>query len=145
MNGAINKTLSWGEIINSIRSLHMRFYQNFPYEYKDITLKTEFVFPQSLGSFGDWSPLEAIDIVELHPVERKLLEGPLSPNEEISVALESEVSFIFKQILLLEREWLAQMSQQSSHFLRPEVQSYLEQSLLRIQNSFCGKPALRAL
>lgn len=141
-------TISWGEIINQVREIHIKFYQAFPYDFQEVELRNKFEFPATLDAYTDWEPLEiprnlddqAIDAIELHAVERKLLEGALSPNEHISISNENELSFVMKQILMLEREWLMQMN-----LLRPEVQTYLEQSVLRMQNSLSGKPRLQAL
>lgn len=109
--------MTWGTIIEIIRQIHLDFFRRFPYLPRDLTLVTRFEFPKTLGLDSEWDQIhfppmireEEVSMLELHPVERVLLEGPLSPNEQIPWRREADRALIWKQVLMLEREWLAQM------------------------------------
>lgn len=120
--------LVWGDFINSIRQFHEEFWMKFPFPKKQVTLFSTFHFPPTSGEQGDWYPWEPQwvqpEVIELHPVDRILMEGPIMPFEVVRLKTPTDVSFLVKQVHQLEREWLAEVG-----FLKPDSQAFLEQKM----------------
>jgi len=118
----------WGEVINAVRSLHLKMLDEYNWTPTFIGnevkfSESKFHFPKSKGNFSDWHEKSIPDALEMHAVERVLLEGPLLPVEQIAIQNESEATIIFKQILFLEREWL-----QKQNIHNSDTVSFLEKN-----------------
>jgi hypothetical protein len=105
----------WGEVINSIRKLHLDLIQVFSLSPKlysaDIELPPALIgFPEALDDFDEWDelplPPELQDLVPLHPVERALIEGPLLPIQLVRFRSRREIESLFSSITTLEKSWL---------------------------------------
>jgi hypothetical protein len=105
----------WGEIINATRRLHQDFldYSHTPLKtfIQDQTLPSSagFPFPEAAIDYADWEPVEFAnseiqEALELHPVERVLLEGPILPIQMVSMNAKL-LDNIYLRILKLETEW----------------------------------------
>ncbi len=105
----------WGEIVNSVRSLHSSFFREFSLDPKlstqdvELTSTRNLQFPELIDDFDEWDefiPEEGLeDIIPLHPVERALVEGPLMPIQKIHFHSKNEIDILFASILSLEKEW----------------------------------------
>lgn len=123
----------WGEVINSVRHIHLSFIQEFTVEpkllLKDIELKNaaHVMFPEALDDFDEWDEFipspQLEDILPLHPVERVLLEGPLLPIQKVSFKTLSEVELLFRSIFILEKEWMEILSLQN-----PSTEKFMERA-----------------
>ena len=112
--------LSWGEIVLTLRGLHLDFFNfseiNFSTFTQNIELsgRSSFPFPTVTGEFQDWDwddrepPLQ--EALEMHPVERVLLEGPLLPIEVIQIDSMMQLNQMENILLNLEREWLEKLN-----------------------------------
>ena len=105
----------WGEIINSVRKIHLDLASDYGLDpalfTRDIELSSMGVpYPRSLDDFEEWDefslPRELQDLLPLHPVERALIEGPLLPIHLIEFQSPEEIHSLYRSILLLERDWL---------------------------------------
>ena len=104
----------WGEVINSVRSLHLKLVQEFGVDPKvftrDIELNLSGIpFPESEDDFEEWDelplPPELTDVIPLNSVERALVEGPILPIQKVKFHSKSEIDTLFGAILRLEKEW----------------------------------------
>jgi hypothetical protein len=104
----------WGEFINQLRCLHVDFSDAFRIHASvfthDVELDSQaFPYPSEAEDFGDWNPprfdpaLE--ESLELHPVERVLMEGPLLPIHDLNLK-EQDWAALQGAILALEKQWL---------------------------------------
>jgi len=107
----------WGEVINSIRQLHLDLVQEFSLDPALYTRDIEITpipipFPEYLDDFEEWDelsvPSELQDLLPLHPVERALIEGPLLPIQIIKFKNPREIELLFAAVLGLEKSWLDQ-------------------------------------
>jgi hypothetical protein len=107
----------WGQVINSVRSLHLELLDHFaipPAQFNtDVELSTEgFPFPIAGENFEEWEtvvlPDKIQEALELHAVERALIEGPLLPIQEIIIK-DEEWEPLILAILRLEKEWLGKI------------------------------------
>ena len=130
----------WGEIINSLRSIHLSLTQEFEIDPKcfleDVDFKNlaPFPFPKEIDDFDEWNeliPSPALeDLLPHHPVERVLLEGPILPIQKIEFYSKKEITNLFQSILACELLWAGQLN-----LLTPEMKKYLERA--------CSASALR--
>ena len=104
----------WGQIINEVRSLHLEFLDQYsisPHQFSsDIELTVEqFPFPTLGENFEDWEttilPEKIQEALELHAVERALIEGPLLPIQEVLIQ-NHEWETLILAILGLEKDWM---------------------------------------
>ncbi len=116
----------WGDFIRLLRELHeeMFSYLKIPHSAAeaDVTLDASaFPFPRSRNDFSDeeWFGHD----LELHPVERVLLEGPLLPIERVELTAEA-MQALHQAILALEKDWLTQTRR-----LNAESEKFLESTL----------------
>lgn len=124
----------WGEVLNAVRSLHLEFIEQFHIQPKTFTQDLElesakrFPFPESTEQFGEWEwvtlPETIQDALELHPVERALIEGPLLPIESVRIRDEKQLQDLQDAIFELEKEWL-----EKSRLSSPDKLLMMEQSL----------------
>ncbi len=105
----------WGEVINSVRSLHLKLVQEFGLDPKhflrDVDLNLSGIpFPESEDDFEEWSefplPESLTDVIPLHSVERALVEGPILPIQKVRFHSKNDVDMLFGAILRLEKEWM---------------------------------------
>jgi hypothetical protein len=113
----------WGEIIQELRLYHHALIDHAPALRKPHSLDLQLVFPESLlpkptGEMMEWSdspiysgPNQLIepdlaDWLELHPVERALIEGPLLPIQQIRFASTDAFSEFIHALIELETKWL---------------------------------------
>lgn len=129
----------WGEVINSVRKLHMDLLQEFTLSpqlfTQDIELPADFVvFPEAIDDFDEWEelplPPELQDVVPLHPVERALIEGPLLPIQLVRFRSKREIETLFSSISALEKCWL-----EKARTLSPDKVQFIE--------TFCSVQALK--
>jgi hypothetical protein len=120
----------WGEIINSVRKIHLDLIEecSVPVSLtsRDVELNTSSLpFPEAIDDYDEWEelslPKELQDLIPLHAVERALIEGPLLPIQHIRFHSFLEVERLFASILTLEKEWL-----QKSKLLTPDKVHFLE-------------------
>jgi hypothetical protein len=123
----------WGEVINSVRSLHRDFVEEFSVDPKAFTRDLEWPdaglpFPVGLDDFDEWEEPELApeltDLLPLHPVERSLVEGPLLPIQKIRFTGKDEIDRLFGSILNLEKHWFQQTGNST-----PDRIQYLENFL----------------
>ena len=105
----------WGEVINSVRNLHLKLHQEFSLDpklfLKDVELQSaaDFPFPNAEDDFDEWDeysiPPELADVIPLHSVERALIEGPILPIQKVKFQSKNEIDSLFGSILRLEKEW----------------------------------------
>jgi hypothetical protein len=129
----------WGEIINSVRKLHLDLLQEFSIAPKllteDVELPANLVaFPEAVDDFDEWEelplPPELQDVVPLHPVERALIEGPLLPIQLVRFRSKREIENLFSSIATLEKCWL-----EKTRSLSPDKTHFIE--------TFCSVQALK--
>jgi len=106
----------WGEVLNAVRGLHLEAVDAFRIApqtlSRDVELDSarDFPFPESTECFEEWEwmaiPEALQDALELHPVERVLIEGPLLPIEGILIRDEAQWQKLGDAIFALEKEWL---------------------------------------
>jgi|GEM_PF-3391133 len=106
----------WGEVLNAVRGLHLEQVDAFRIApqmlSRDVELESAkgFPFPESTECFEEWEwisiPEALVHSLELHPVERALIEGPLLPIEGILIRDETQWQKLGDAILNLEKEWL---------------------------------------
>jgi hypothetical protein len=129
----------WGEVINSIRKLHLDLIQEFSIAPKlytaDIELPAGLIsFPEPVDDFDEWEefplPQELQDLVPLHPVERALIEGPLLPIQLVRFRSRREIENLFSAISALEKSWL-----EKSGVGSPDKVQFIE--------TFCSVQALK--
>jgi hypothetical protein len=121
----------WGEIINTVRNLHAEFFEAFRPQWKDyspVELNSDsFPYPAETGDYGEWEPPifpeSMMELLELHPVERVLLEGPLLPIQEVTIEAPQWIQ-IQNAILQLEKQFLQQMK-----YHQPEKSEFIEKNL----------------
>ncbi len=122
----------WGEFINQIRNLHLELldqYAILPSTYiSDIELTTDgFPYPTAGDDYGDWEtpalPEKILEALEMHPVERVLIEGPLMPIQEVVITPENWES-LFTAVINLETEWL-----KKAKLFNPEKLAFIDQNL----------------
>ena len=139
----------WGELINGIRNLHFEFLNQFelPVQVflKEVELTREnFPYPPSAHEFGDWEPAHfpasINDGLEMHPVERVLLEGPLLPLEQVVLKSETQSSELFIAILNLEVEWIQKVG-----IFTPEKQNFFEQTIKNLRIRIQAKAGIGRL
>jgi hypothetical protein len=120
----------WGEIINSVRKIHLDLIQDCSVpsvlSSRDVELDSESLpFPEAIDDYDEWEelplPQDLQDIIPLHSVERALIEGPLLPIQHIRFHSALEIERLFASILTLEKEWL-----QKSKILTPDKVQFLE-------------------
>ena len=123
----------WGEVVNSVRSIHLSLLHEFSIDPKLFLKDVEFadveilIFPRQLDDFDEWDeliPAQALeDILPFHPVERVLLEGPLLPIQKVEFQSRIELEALFRQVLYFEKEWM-------KHFrlLDPSIEKFLERT-----------------
>ena len=120
----------WGEIINSVRKLHLDLIRecSIPTAIvaKDLELgATSIPFPEAIDDYDDWQetelPQDLQDLIPLHPVERALLEGPVLPIQQVKFHSGSEIERLFAVILALEKAWL-----EKSNLLAPDRIQFVE-------------------
>jgi hypothetical protein len=124
----------WGEVVNAVRSLHLEMMDQFqiqPRTYaQDIELigARDITFPDSSENFEEWDwpeiPPGIQEALELHPVERALLEGPLLPIESVKIIDEAHLESLLQTVIALEKEWL-----EKARIHSPEKFLFIEQSL----------------
>jgi hypothetical protein len=122
----------WGDFINHIRTMHAECIEAFgihPSVFShDIELNSgAFPFPAEGDDFGEWDgaefPSAIQEALELHPVERVLMEGQLMPIHEIKIR-EHDWAPLQQAILELEKDWL-----QKTKLFTPEKFSFVEKNL----------------
>jgi hypothetical protein len=105
----------WGDVINSIRRLHLHMTMDLGIDAalftRDIGISnTEIPMPASVDDFEEWEeaalPADLIDLLPLHPVERALIEGPLLPIQIIRFESAAGIESLMASILALEEEWM---------------------------------------
>ncbi|MBU6153849.1 MAG: hypothetical protein KGP28_06060 [Bdellovibrionales bacterium] len=105
----------WGDIVNSVRRLHLHLVQEHSVDpalfTRDITLSSSIIhFPGSVDDFEEWEetplPPDLNDLLPLHPVERALIEGPLLPIQIIRFRNAGQIESLINEILALEQNWL---------------------------------------
>jgi hypothetical protein len=124
----------WGEVINAVRSLHLELMDQFQLQPKvftqDIELESakNFSFPESTENFEEWEwitlPEAVQEALELHPVERALIEGPLLPIEGVRFRDAAQLQGLYEAVFSLEKEWL-----EKARIASPDKTLVLEQSL----------------
>ena len=124
----------WGEVVNAVRSLHLEMMEQFQIQPKlfqtDFELESSkrLVFPNSTGDFEEWEWITLPDAIqealELHSVERALVEGPLMPIEQVKIQNQDEMNALYDSVLRLEKEWLEQ-----ARISSPDKILFIEQSL----------------
>ncbi len=129
----------WGEVINSVRKLHLDLIQEFSISPKllaqDLELPWDRIaFPEAVDDFDEWEelplPSELQDLIPLHPVERALIEGPLLPIQLVRFRSKREVESLFSAISSLEKDWL-----QKTRTFSPDKAQFIE--------TFCSVQALK--
>jgi hypothetical protein len=132
----------WGDIINAVRSLHLNLIESLELRSEWFTqemrlLPVELSFLPSTGQFTTWHALEVPAFLEFNPIERLLVEGPLLPTEKVTVPSESALAQLSQQLLILETEWLIQLSNEHREMTLEPALKTLEQlwrsEWLRIQ------------
>jgi hypothetical protein len=124
----------WGEVVNSVRSVHLSLLHEFSFDPKLILKDVEFSkdpaafpFPAELDDFDEWDelvPVHALeDILPLHPVERVLLEGPILPIQKVNFTSKIELEGLFITILNYEKEWA-----KSLKIMTPAMEKFLERA-----------------
>jgi hypothetical protein len=123
----------WGEVVNSVRSIHLSLLHEFSIDPKLFLKDIEFadaetlIFPRQVDDFEEWDeliPAQALeDILPFHPIERVLLEGPLLPIQKVEFQSKVELEELFRSILHFEKEW-------AKHFklLAPPTEKFLERA-----------------
>lgn len=120
----------WGEVINSVRSLHLKLVQEFSLDPKLLTKDIEltpanFPYPEALDDFDEWNEIaiepELQDLIPLHSVERVLIEGPILPIQKVSFHSKNEIDQLFAAVLRLEKEWL-----EKTRTLNPTLVQFIE-------------------
>jgi hypothetical protein len=124
----------WGEVINAVRSLHLELIEQFQLPLKTLTQDLElesaknFIYPGSTENFEEWEwislPEPVQEALELHPVERALIEGPLLPIECIRIRDHAEMQAIYEAVFALEKEWL-----EKARVTSPDKTLFIEHSL----------------
>jgi len=141
----------WGEFVSQIRSLHADFIEHFQLKPAHILAPAElhadhFPYPADAGDYGEWNapefPEPMNEALELHPVERVLLEGPLLPIQEVTIE-NHQWSELQSSILELEKEFLRQ-----TRMNQPEKIDFIEKNLnarfMQLQRR-AGRLTLKAL
>jgi hypothetical protein len=104
----------WGEFINQLRALHVDFLDEFQIHHSvcahDVELSSAgFPYPKDAGDFDEWTPVrhapQLEESLELHSVERVLIEGPLMPIQTVDLK-DVDWSALETAILGLEKQWL---------------------------------------
>jgi hypothetical protein len=104
----------WGEVVNSVRNLHLKLHQEFAIDpklfLKDVEINgLDFPFPEAEDDFDEWQEIELEasiqDIIPLHSVERVLIEGPILPIQKVKFHSKNEIDTLFGSILRMEKEW----------------------------------------
>jgi hypothetical protein len=123
----------WGEVVNSVRSIHLSLIHEFALDPKLILKDVEFTtspvfpFPKEIDDFDEWDellPVPALeDILPLHPVERVLLEGPILPIQKVEFQNRGELEELFHTIFAYEKEW-----SQKLKVLTPSTEKFLERA-----------------
>jgi hypothetical protein len=121
----------WGEIVNQVRNLHADFLDEFHPQTKSfssVELEADsFPYPADSGEYGEWEPSPnshvQMEVLELHPVERVLLEGPLLPIQEVKLQ-GSEWNLLEQAILELEMQFL-----QKTKLHQPEQKEFIQKKL----------------
>lgn len=141
----------WGELVDQLREVHLGFLDQFGIHPRAFLQDCEihcddFPYPAASEDYGDWIPAEIpekiAEAIELHPVERILLEGPILPIQEVRLN-QAEWNRILETLIRLERQWLSQ-----TRLLNEESYQYFETQIrTRIQNlqRRSGATGLRAL
>jgi hypothetical protein len=121
----------WGEVVNSVRSLHLGLIHEFSLDpklfLKDVELKNgvHLHFPEALDDFDEWDelipPPSLEDVLPIHPVERVILEGPLLPIQKVNFNSQAELELLFQSIFILEKEWLKAVGT-----LNPNIEKFME-------------------
>lgn len=124
----------WGEFVNAVRSLHLDLLDQFQIQPKsflqDIELESakNFPFPESTENFDEWEwitlPPAIQDALEMHSVERTLLEGSLLPIEGIRIQNVAQMQALYDAVFALEIEWL-----EKARLSSPDKTLFIEQSL----------------
>jgi len=123
----------WGEVINSVRRIHLDLVQECSVPAalvsKDAELTdAEIPFPEAVDDFDEWEeiaiPPELQDIIPLHPVERALIEGPVLPIQQVRFVSSAEIERLFASILVLEKDWLSK-----AKLLTPDRVRFLENAI----------------
>lgn len=141
----------WGEFVSQIRSLHADFIEQFQLKPAQILAPAElnsepFPYPANAEDYGEWNPPEfpepMNEALELHPVERVLLEGPLLPIQEVKIE-NHQWTDLQNAILDLEKEFLRQ-----TRMNQPEKIDFIEKNLnarfMQLQRR-AGRLTLKAL
>lgn len=141
----------WGELVDQLREVHLGFLDRFGIHPRAFLQECEllcddFPFPTASEEYGDWSPAEIpekiAEAIELHPVERVLLEGPILPIQEVRLN-QAEWNRISETLIRLERQWLSQ-----ARLLTDESFDYFEAEIrkrIQILQRRSGMTGLRAL
>jgi hypothetical protein len=104
----------WGEFINQLRALHVDFLDEFQIHHSvcthDVELtSSDFPYPKDAGDFDEWTPVrhapQLEESLELHSVERALIEGPLMPIQTVDLK-DVDWGTLESAILGLEKQWL---------------------------------------
>ncbi len=131
----------WGEIINSVRRLHLFLVQEFAIDpalfTRDIPVAgVSIPFPDSIDDFEEWEetplPAELHDLLPLHPVERALIEGSLLPIQIVRFKSTREIESLFEAIGALERNWMEASGTTSPERFK-SVQNFLRAETLKLQ------------
>lgn len=129
----------WGEVINSVRKLHLDLLREFSLSPRSLSVALELdaeriSFPEAVDDFDEWQELtaegELQDLIPLHPVERVLLEGPLLPIHLVRFRSRREIENLFSAIASLEKDWL-----EKSRALSPDKAQFID--------NFCAVHALK--
>jgi hypothetical protein len=130
----------WGELVNSVRNLHLHLVQDFavdPALYtRDIPVaEVPIPFPESVDDFEEWEepavPADLQDLLPLHPVERVMIEGPVLPIQIIRFRNVREIRSLFDAVLILEKEWLEKTGNFSNERIGA-VRSFLKAEELKL-------------
>jgi hypothetical protein len=123
----------WGEIINSVRKIHLDLVQECSVPAALVSRDAELdpagiSFPESVDDFDEWEeiplPVELQDVIPLHPVERALVEGPVLPIQHVRFVSAAEIERLFASILALEKDWLTRIAS-----LTPDRVRFLENAI----------------
>lgn len=140
----------WGEVLNAVRSLHLELIEQFQIQPKAFTQDIElegakhFPYPESTEDFEEWEwihlPETIQDALELHPVERALIEGPLLPIERVLIRDEKQFQALQDAVFNLEKEWL-----EKARLSSPDKLLMIEQSLKIQWLKLQGRSGLKRL
>jgi len=101
--------MTWGDLLKQITSLHLQFLEHFPLDYTE-SVKLErrilpFPEPQHIDQNYRWNLISEDPRILFHPLERALLEGPISPNETFRFRSPAHCKLFFETLCVCDQEW----------------------------------------